>query len=1159
MRISKVIVTNSQSSEKQTFTFGTASQGKEAVTSKGGHLHSYLEFCFNEESVNQNDVETFFVLNKDEFSLARLHNDDGSTRRVLKRVVDGRWQVVARDQNVIPYIEAITKVKLSELVGINYINNNAIANFGGRLDTFAEIKFFTDVRDEIVRSSADVRAQNTQVIKRVHELAKSTGATVTADSINAITAEMEKVSHALASATAKLAELRAKNSTGAMQVGVATKLESAKQKYQQLLAQEDEMEKSRSLVKLYDEIKLILLKIKEMELLAEQRTENEQKRETISKELEWQEGELTSVQKQLEEKRRQFAATQDKRNRVDAINSELTYISGLYEENKQLNELLLELNEKKEHLTSERVLYNNKLDNVEKSLSDAKDNLDAFHIPARSVGELLETVRVDVKIDEVNAQIEKLQSEINIKESQIAEKESQLVVQMKRFRSVAELDVAVSPMKAKDTILQVLDSKYSKLEAINISLEEKRRNLERALEDYKYRILQLETSRSKLEAERRKALLRKQEEFKRDVFLTSQKVYGDDPTSVFAVTSRLEDEEIDAIEAEIAARNSEHDMLVERAAQLAGSIKEITRHIEINAAEMETLNREKQNINSRYNEIVSQNSSEAVFNYLKALNSDNGTKYLLDVQQDAVRSETELTELKRSVEALRAKLSALKARLRYLEETQSQLDNVQMSVDHLVATNDRMKDDLTDIGERLSAGYEQYAAICRQLEAINSKLDDINAAIVETQKTIKVNASQIAQATERAKKQAGGDDLEKALASFKYEMGDVESEIAMLEESLKNLEKEIFKKRLELEKVQWLYESNSREYDAMYQDVQLKLQARGLDLEKVSSMGFDEVKMEQLRKKVEQYDLAKSSLADTLENYNEILLDDAAPEAMPDIEAQKQEVDRLTQRQRELEQELHQTMQDYVAANTAKMKAAAAAAEAKTYAALRQTVNNTEIVGLLITDKIKATLAVATQHLNVLMGGSVPCVLMEDNGSVIANIDGDKKSFEELSDEMRAAIYISIVLALPSKDATAGKWLVFEERIAVDKASLSEMLLKFDNISYVIAYERDAGNGSVTLEEGATAKAPAKRAVAKPAEAATKPATTAKAPEAKATKSAAATKAEPAVEAESDTKSTKTSKSAAKSEPTIILAAPKATRTKSIATKSDAPDNTKKK
>lgn len=80
--------------------------------------------------------------------------------------------------------------------------------------------------------------------------------------------------------------------------------------------------------------------------------------------------------------------------------------------------------------------------------------MDGFRVPGKSVGELLETVRVDVKIDEVSAQVDKLQSEIAVKEGQIAERETTQLTLVKRFRSVEELDIAVSPLKAKDGIIK---------------------------------------------------------------------------------------------------------------------------------------------------------------------------------------------------------------------------------------------------------------------------------------------------------------------------------------------------------------------------------------------------------------------------------------------------------------------------------------------------------------------------------------------------------------------------------------------------------------------------------------------------------------------------------------------------------------------------------
>lgn len=1055
MRISKVIAIDSQTKEKQIFTFGTAGEGKEIVTSCGGHLNSYLEFCFKEESENLRDVETIFTLDDEEFSLSRIHGEDGTTRRVLKKRVDGRWQVVARNQNAVPYVEEILKEQVPQLIKMDYVNNIAIDNFHGDLSVFDEIKMLSEVKDEILKSSDEVRGMKDKAMSRVKEYTQSGVTTPSTDELNSITDELEAISKDVTIATAQMGELKAKYAAGNVRNDIAAKLEEAQRKYKTLTDHQEEIEDARAKVALRDDIATLIPKVRTLQSITEQRAENEKKRYAITSELEWQENELATINSQLEEKQRQFVLTQDKRNRIESINTELTYVASLYAENKKLNETLLDLNEKQQRLTSERVMYVNKLETVEKSLAEVKDSLEAFHIPAKSVGELLETVRVDVKIDEVTAQMEKLQSEIAVKESQIAEKESALVIQVKRFRSVAELDVAVTPIKAKDTILQVLDAKYSKLETINVSLDEKERNLQRAMEDYRFRILQIENSRSKLEAERNKAFLRKQEEFKREVFLNSQKVYNDDASGVFAVTANFQDQEIETLDAEIAQRNAEHDQLVERAAQLDGAIKEIKRHKDINSAEMATLHSEKENINKRYNEIVAQNSSEAVFNYLKALNNDSGTKYLLDVQQDAVRGEAELTELKRYTESMRAKVSGLKSRLKYLRETQAQLDGSAMSVDNLISTNDRLKDDLSDIGQRLSAGYEQFTAVFRQVENVNSKLDDVNAAIVEAQKTIKTNEKQIAQSTEKAKQLAGSDDLEQAIANFKYELGDVESERQMLADSKQTVEKEIFKKRLELEKCQWLYETKCKEHDDLYSELQLEFNLRGLDVEKIAAMNFDDKTIDALRKSVVEYDAIKAGLAEKIDNYYGLLKDeDTTVVSAEQIDEKQKEIERLVRRQSQLEQRRKEQLENYVSASTAKMRVTAAAAEAKTFAALQQTLNHNDIIGLLIADKIKAIMSVATQHLNTFTGGNY--VLTEEEGKVVVNVGGEKLAYDDLSEEIKTAVYVSLILAVPNTDVTEGKWLVFEERIAIDKKALSAMLLKLDNISYVVDYEKIA-------------------------------------------------------------------------------------------------------
>ncbi len=1052
MRIIKVIATDPQTKKKQTFSFGTASQGKEIVTVKGGRLNAYMDFCFSEETENVRDVEVVFDLDGTEYSLSKLHGDD-KTRLVLKKNAEGRWQVVARNKNALNYIEQILHDSLQDVLRLAYVNNLSVENFHGDLSQFEEIKMLTEVKEEIEESSLKARRQREDVYSRVRQYASLPAESVTAEQLDKTDEQLSALSQEIAAVTAQLVEMKAGQSVGGIRREIAAKLEEAQKSYRNLTAHKEEIEQARRIVALQDEIAVLVPKVKTLQTLAKQRDEQEKRRYALTTELEWQENELANVNRQLEEKQRQFALTQDKRNRIEAINTELAYIATLYADNKKLNELLLELNDKKQHLTSERVLYVNKLDAVEKALSEVKDSLDAFEVPAKSVGELLETVRVDVKIDEVKSQMEKLQNEITVKESRIAEKESNLVLQMKRFRSIAELDVAVTPIKAKDTILQVLDAKYSKLEAINMSLQEKQRNFERALEDYRYRILQLENSRSKLEGEKNKALLRKQEEFKREVFLNSQKVFNDDASSVFAVNANFHDGEIEALEQEISSRNLDRDQLVELASQLEGAIKEIKRHVEINAAEMDTLRGEKQNINNRYKEIVAQNSSETVFNYLKALNNDNGTKYLLDVQQDAVRSEVELADLKRQTESLRAKVSALKSRLKYLTDTQLQLQGTKDTVDTLVSTNDKVKETLSDISTRLSSGYEQYLSAYRQLEKVNSKLDDINAAIVETQKTVKVNETQIRQSTEKAKKQAGSDDIEQAVANFRYDLGDVESERNMLAESKQAVEKEVFKKRLELEKAQWLYESKSREYDQLYGELQMEFDLKGLDVEKVTSADFEK-NISQLRTQIAQYDALKTNLTEKIENYYGILKDSRYSEIpQGEIDQKQQQLDKLVQRSNDLQQLRREQLEKYVSASTAKMKVTAAAAEAKTFAMLEQTLNHNQIVGLLVADKVKSILKGASQYYNAFTQSNASVV--EKDGKACLAVDGVSREYDSLTTAEKTALYVSLLLSIPNTDVTDGRWLIFEERINLDRKALSAIGKKAANISFVVDYREE--------------------------------------------------------------------------------------------------------
>ena len=115
MKINKVTACDLQTNEKQVFTFGTAKEGKAVIVKRGGRLKNYFEFCFNPESECTRDVEIEFQINRDEYSLSRLHNEDGTTRTVLKKKIDDSYQVVARS-HAVEYIEQIAGAQLADIL-----------------------------------------------------------------------------------------------------------------------------------------------------------------------------------------------------------------------------------------------------------------------------------------------------------------------------------------------------------------------------------------------------------------------------------------------------------------------------------------------------------------------------------------------------------------------------------------------------------------------------------------------------------------------------------------------------------------------------------------------------------------------------------------------------------------------------------------------------------------------------------------------------------------------------------------------------------------------------------------------------------------------------------------------------------------------------------
>ena len=225
MKITKVVAIDPATNERQVFTFATSAEGKGVVTTRGGRLNNYVEFCFKQGVECSRDVELEFCINEDLYSMSRVHAEDGSTRTVLKKLIDGHYQVVARN-HAVQYIEQIIDEQMSHILKLDYVTNKAVDDFHGDLKLFDEIRLLADVQDNILRSSEETKALRDSAMRKVKEYSAEKVAPATTEQLDALNKELDTVVRDLTIATAQLGELKAKQNVDSIRSDITKELES---------------------------------------------------------------------------------------------------------------------------------------------------------------------------------------------------------------------------------------------------------------------------------------------------------------------------------------------------------------------------------------------------------------------------------------------------------------------------------------------------------------------------------------------------------------------------------------------------------------------------------------------------------------------------------------------------------------------------------------------------------------------------------------------------------------------------------------------------------------------------------------------------------------------------------------------------------------------
>jgi len=1009
MKLVSLQATNRQTKQRQFFKFDLPSSQKKVVTSNSSLLDYYLQLCFDLNKTGDFDVALCFEADGQSYRLDKVFDGNAYQTQLFATFAHSQTQI-AEGAGALTYVQTHFDIPLDEFTQGDYVSQQAIDSFQGNVSAFDD-------------AYQVLQAYNKQ------QPTRQTACKVDGTALQQTNSQLAQVEAQLLQTRTQIAQAKASLSQNAVVAEVANQLALLRAEQDKLATNAQLVESMRHQLQIRDKVVAIVPKVGDLEALAQQRQQYQADYDNAQQQLSWQEAELQSISQQLAQKQNQTEVALDRQSKIDVINHELQVMSQLHEQNKQLSAQIEQLSQQKQLLLADKEIFTNKLVAIENDVMQCKQQLEQLSAPEKSVTDLLEGVKIDTKLEEIAAQIEILQTELTVKENQLAQKEASLVQQVKLFRSVAELDVTVSPIKAKDTILQVLDAKYSKLEEINQTLNVKLRNLQRAVEDYRYRITQLDASKAKLDAEYTQVSLRKQDEFKREVYFNAQRT-AMDATAAYAVTASLDDFETQTIQREIDKRTANRDFLAQKASQLDGRIAEIKRHLTINLAEINTLRTEKANINDHYNQIVSQSRGEAVFNYLKALESNNGTKYLLDVQQDAVKSEAEAGEIKRAVEALRTKIQSLKERQARLVDNRSHIAHVG---EHSVSTNQQVKDDLTVVADNLTAHYSLYQSIRQQLDSTEAQLLQLDATMAGLQGQLQFNQSQIDQSNQRAIQYAGTTDLQQAVSTFKYEVADVGDEAEMLKDAFDLAQKEVFKRRLQAEKLQWLLQGVTSDYNALYDYVQAQLQQHGVDAQSLN-LGAINKHADQMRQTIAKYDKKQAEITSKLSHLQML-----AKEGNLQVEGQPhQQLQALVATEQQLLEQKQLLEQSYQANVDALLSGAATTAVAD--------VTSDSAVRRLVKGYVCSFVSTAEQ----LLAAFVPNCKLQLVGDVVQVYkDGSLLSYSQMPAKVKTAVYLCLLAS--SWQGQNGRWVVIDEIVGVTKAELTQMLAA-TNLSYVVAY-----------------------------------------------------------------------------------------------------------
>ncbi len=1044
MKLYSVTLTNRQDETKPQLEF---KYGKDIAPSlvsclNANDAYKLLRFAFgNETDCDVNGVVSFRIDGQD-YKITVTHNDKGTARKNLKKVTDDSTETVAREKSVYAYLNDLLDCNPYSVISGGFVGADGFKKFvkTGSVDVFDDVKSLRDLikeSDALRQKSEEMAADASQKIRR---LAEEKLPSVTKDTISDLNDVIKEKRKDLAALSAALDEDKRTNANNAVTAKVLEDKKLCDEQYDALIKRQNDIELLKQKLKAYEDTRDVLPQAKLVKQLSQEIKQATEERAQAQELYEWQQKEFESISQQLAQKQEQSDKLIALKSRLQVAAEEQSRAQNLEKSNKELNASLNQLSEQADKLTTKKVDLKNRLENIEQSINDIRDNIKEFKVPDFTIGDIVENVRTDAKIAEISNEVDRLQTEIASKESDISDKEMTISGQTRRLNSLLSLDSTVAPLKAKDSIIKTIDSKVDKLLLINDSLKQKKTNYVRALEDFAFRQLKTEQSAETLNTMLNRKEFEKEQEFKRQVMLAQAR----NDSMVEALPAQLTDPEIEKLKTDIADRTLNKYDIIESSARLKGALEEIERHMAINNAEIESLRKEKANINRKYLELVSQNRNEGTQPYLKSLETNNSTKYLMDIQEQVVKNDTELRTYKRDVEKLQGRLNEMLGRLKYLKENSSSAtaDNLEF----LTSTNDQIKNELSDIGDRLSICYAEHKTASDQLDQLNYTDFRMRELLLETMQKIKANEREIAAIKQKTVDIAGGDLTEKSVET-ESELEEITGERNTLAAYKAELEQKVFDGKVRIMQLDWQIKEKNADISSQLEIIKDSLAKNNQTKDALSlAEGMEETDAAEFKTAINEFETQKSQLAHKIAMYEQVL------SVLPPLKKQipqetiaktQAEVDKLNLEVLDLQDKLDFAMTVFINTSSAKINLAQATDEYDNINSIKPFVEQSKISRIVLTDKISSIIRQAGGYLSDMTDGKYTLAYAEDD-MIIGDSDNNLVQLSQMENTARLMLYTALLLAQPSVNGQKAEWLLIDDRIICNHEQYYKALTKLN-------------------------------------------------------------------------------------------------------------------